>query len=120
MSIDPARYGLIRNEFRYREQFDSALDAAYINARELTIDSNLDAANVSALLSSIFDVIGSVRRRFLVVIKGTSYVSIDDFAGGCPPRLFTAPEFGLSNFPVIITRAQIKHSENRTNLELWG
>lgn len=120
MTINAARYGLITNEFRYQEAYDSALDADYLKAREMEIDSNLDLSNISTLLTDLFAVIGSVRRRFLVIIKGTDYIGVDDFATGCPPRLFTAPELGLDQHPVIVTRAQIKHSENRTYLELWG
>ena len=120
MSINPARFGLITNEYRYREVSDAVIASRYLKARELEIDTYFDLPNITALLTSMFAVVGAVRRRFLVVVKGTDHITIDSFAGQIPARLFTAPEFGVTDLPVIIARAQINNSENRTYLELWG
>lgn len=121
MSIDPARYGLITNEYRWvADSYDAGIAAAYTKARELEIPTNFDLSTLTALRNALFAVIGAVRRRFVVDLIGTDYITIDDFANATPARLFTAPEFGVTNFPVIITRAAIIESENQTKLELWG
>lgn len=120
MSIDPNRYGLITNEFRYVESFDPVLAAAYSKARELEIPTNFDLSKVGTLLSAMFLVIGAVRRRFMVDLIGCDYITVDAFVAATPPRFFTAPEYNVNNLPVIITRAAIIESENRTKLELWG
>lgn len=120
MSIDPNRYGLITNEFRWVEQYDADLAAAYSKAREMEIPTNFDLANLGSLLTAMFGVVGAARRRFAVDITGTDYITIDDFALKTPARYFTAPEFGVNMLPVIITRAAIIESDNVTKLELWG
>lgn len=120
MSIDPNRYGLITNEYRYAEAYDAGIAAIYAKAREMEIPTNFDLAKVGTLLSAMFAVVGAVRRRFMVDLIGCDYITIDAFETATPPRLFTAPEFGANNLPVIITRAAIIESENRTKLELWG
>lgn len=120
MSINPARFGLITNEYRYRERSDPALDAEYLKARELEIDTYFDVDRITGLLNSMFQVIGSVRRRFMLIVKGTDYLTVDSFAGQVPARYLTAPELGVENLPVIVTRVQINNSENRTYMELWG
>jgi hypothetical protein len=120
MSIDAARYGLITNEFRWKEEYNPTLAAEYIKARELIIETNFDFANIPLLLADIFGVIGATRRRFILDIKGTDYIGIDDFAVSTPARYFHAPEHSANMLPVIITRAAIMESENRTTMELWG
>lgn len=120
MSIDPNRYGLITNEYRYAEVYDSGIAATYTKARELEILSNFDLGKIGTLLSAMFAVIGAVRRRFIVELIGTDYITLDDFTFATPARYFTAPEFNANMLPVIITRASIRESENKTILELWG
>lgn len=120
MSIDPNRYGLITNEYRYAETYDAGIAAIYAKAREVEIPTNFDLAKVGTLLTAMFAVVGAVRRRFFVDLIGTDYIDIDAFASATPPRYFTAPEFSVNNLPTIITRAAIIESENRTKLELWG
>lgn len=120
MSIDPNRYGLITNEYRWAENYDAGIDAIYTKARELEILSNFDLAKVGTLLTALFGVVGAARRRFSVDLIGTDYITIDAFAAATPARYLTAPEFNVTNLPTIITRAAIQESENRTRLELWG
>lgn len=120
MPIDVGRYGYLVQEFRYLQQYDEDLDTKYKRARELDIPTNLSMANIETLIIDMFGVIGSVRRRFEVIVAGTDYISINDFSGSVPARLFTAPEFGVEDLPVIITAAVIKESEDVTELELWG
>ncbi len=120
MSIDAARYGLITNEYRWKEVFNSSLSSTYLKARELEIKSNLDLGLITNLLVDIFGVVGAVRRRFAIDIKGTDFISPNDFSPRTPAFFFTAPEFSVTALPVIVTRATIVESENKTSLELWG
>ena len=120
MSIDPLRYGLITHEYRYREAYNSTLDARYIKARELEISSNLDVGLVNTLITDMFAVIGAVRRRFTIDVLGTSEFGVDSFASGPPARILDAPELSAVNLPVIVTRAVINEETNTTTLELWG
>lgn len=120
MSVDPARYGLITNEFRFGEVFDQNLSTTYTKAREMVIESNLQKAKITALLTDMFAVIGSVRRRFSVDLSGTDHFTVDSFAFGPPMRYFTCPEFGVTNLPVVIVACTINEDENLTSVELWG
>ena len=120
MSIDPSRYGLITNEYRWKELFDATMSSTYLKARELEIKTNLDLGLISQLLEDVFDVIGNIRRRFAIDVKGTDFISPNDFSPRTPAFYFTAPEFAVNALPVIVTRATIVESENKTSLELWG
>lgn len=120
MSINTARYGLITNEFRYGESYNATTDARYSKAREMVIESHLDLALITGLLTALFGVVSSVRRRFIVNIKGTTAFSLDSFVGGAPARYFNAPEVGASNLACIVTRATIDEENDETIVELWG
>lgn len=120
MSIDPQRYGLITNEFRWREAYNPALEVDYIKARELEVGTHFDLATIGVVLNDLFGVVGEFRRRFQLDIVGTDYISPDDFVPKTPARYLTAPEFGLSMHPVIVTRCAISEEENLTVLEVWG
>lgn len=120
MSINVARYGLITNEYRYKEAYDSTIDTRYSKARELEIPTHLDLALITSLVTAMFAVVSPVRRRFMVEINDTASFSIDSFMDGTPARYLNAPEIGAVNIPCIVTRAAIDEAENKTTLELWG
>jgi hypothetical protein len=120
LTINTARFGLITNEFRFSEAYNSTTDTRYSKARELEIPSHLDLGLISGLLTAMFAVISPVRRRFIVDLKGTDAFSINDFAGQVPARYLNAPEVGAVNLQVIVTRAQINEEEDTTTIEVWG
>jgi hypothetical protein len=120
LSINPARFGLITNEYRYREVTDSVLASRYEKARELDIKTNLDVGLINQLIIDMFGVLGAVRRRFIIELKGTTAFSINDFTERTPPRIFHAPELGANNLPVIVTRLIIDEDSDITTIEVWG
>lgn len=120
MSIDPARYGLITNEYRWKELFNTAVSAAYLKARELEITSNFDLGTITNLLTDIYNVVSVARRRFALDLIGTDFIGPNDFAPRTPAFYFTAPEFNVTALPVIVTRVTLVESENKTSLEIWG
>ena len=120
MPINPARYGFITNEYRYRVVENATLEAAYEKARELEINTKLDVGLITSLLTDLFGVIGAVRRRFVVEFKGTTEFSINDFTDRTPARFFTAPELGVNALPTIVTRINIDEEADLTTVELWG
>lgn len=120
MTINSARYGLITHEFRYGEAYNSTIDARYTKARELEIDTELDLGKITTLLTDMFAVIGSVRRRFVIELKGCDSFSINSFVGGPPPRILNAPELGANSLNVIVTRAEIDEDADITTIEVWG
>lgn len=120
MSINPARYGLITNEYRYKEVSNSLVTTRYSMARELEIETALDMANLSTLILEMFGVIGEPRRRFIVELVGTDFIDINSFQGQLPCVYYTNPDHSADNMVCAITRAVIKESENTTVVELWG
>jgi hypothetical protein len=120
MSVAVDRYGVITREFQFQEAYNATIDTRYAKARELEIESNLDSSLTSSLLTQMFGVIGAVRRRFVVELKGTTDFSVDDFAGQVPVRYFTASEFDITNLPCIVTRLVVDEDADTTTMELWG
>lgn len=120
MPIDPSRYGLITNEFRFREAYNASIDTRYAKARELEIPTNMRMADTASLLSDMFGVIGAVRRRFQVEVSGTTSYSINSFSTSVPLVSFTCPEFGVSNLTCMVVGCNIDEEKDSTTLELWG
>lgn len=120
MTINASRYGLITNEFRYKEAYSATIDSRYVKAREMEINSELDLGLVTGLLTDMFGVVGAARRRFMVHLIGTDFLNINSFAGQTPTYTFTSDDLGVSGLSVIVTRAVIDEDEGITSLELWG
>jgi hypothetical protein len=120
VTINAARYGLITHEYRFGEAYNATIDARYTRARELELPTELDLGKITTLLTDMFAVIGSVRRRFLVELKGCDSFKLDDFSGSVPARILQAPELGANSLSVIVTRAEINEGEDITTVEVWG
>lgn len=120
MAINPARYGLITNEYRWREAANATTATRYSNARELEIESSLDMANTVTLILQMFGVLDASRRRFAVDIVGTDFIDLNSFATQIPCVYFNCPELNASMLITAITRAVINEDDNITSLELWG
>jgi len=120
MSIDPTRYALITHEYRWKEEYDSTIDSRYSKARELEMPTHLKLSLISTLITTLFNMVKAVRRRYIVELDGTDHFHIDDFAAGPPQRYLTAPEVGANALPCIVSRVTIDEDANKTVVELWG
>lgn len=120
MSIDPSRYGLLTNEFRWETVYSAVVDSRYARAKELDIESLFqDPTKAAPIVAAIYAVLGSPKRRFEVTVSGASAVAPDSFINGLPNVNLIIPKLNV-NGRYLLTRSVSNEEDDKTVMELWG
>lgn len=120
MSIDPSRYGLLTNEFRWETAYSAVVDSRYARAKELDIESLFQTpGNTAPILAAIYAVLGSPKRRFEVTLSDTDVVPDNAFVNYLPNVRLIIPKLNIDG-RYLLTRAVVNEGDNKTVIELWG
>lgn len=118
MSIDPTRAAFVMKPLRYAVAEDAAIKAAYPNAEEFVIDSQLSQSHAAALAPSFLNEVKLPARVFQVTID--TALSADNFTGGLPRYLATFPEFELIARTCKVISCEIDYLNDRTTMVVRG
>jgi len=120
MSIDPSRYGLLTNEYRWETVYSAVVDSRYARAKELDIESLFqDPTKAAPILAAIYAVLGTPKRRFEVTVSGASAVSPNAFRLFLPNVHLVIPKLNVDG-RYLLTRSVSNEDDDKTVMELWG
>ena len=122
MSVDTTIYGELTQPFRWVDNIDNAVLAAHPKARmleEATFFSTI--AGVTLVANERWNMLKVSRRRFNVVVEGTVFLTLADYAGQCPSAVLTCKRWGLSaGRRVLLVRFETDYAKNEQRIVAWG
>lgn len=118
MAIDPSRAALINREFRYVRLSDFSVRSTYPQAREITLDTQLQEAPATALANQIFNDTKTFKTVFQVEIDGT--LELEDFDLSVPTYILDAPDYATDGRVLKLIYADIDYQANATTLTVRG
>lgn len=118
--IDPNRYALITQEYRFAEVSSVGPAPIYARAKVMDLESNFrDMAKLAAVCAQISAVVGKPRRRLELILSGTTHIGPDSFVGAVPVIQVNIPSLeAYGNYAM--TRAVIDEDQDQTVVEAWG
>jgi hypothetical protein len=115
---DPARAAFVTHEYRYATPTPAyAVLARNPTARELTIDTQIDATSASALASSYLAE-NSNRRVFEFEIEGI--LTPNDFVGGPPAYILNAANYATDGRTLKVVSISVNEMTNTTLVQVRG
>lgn len=111
---DPAKAAFVQKEHRYTKAENLTVLATYPNAREITFDTQMNAANAATLAGNLLADLSTPSNAFEVEIRGI--ITLDDFAAGMPRYLATFPEFNVSAKTFKIVSCEVDYLNQKTTV----
>lgn len=118
MAIDPTRALFVQQEYRFEEVSDLTVKAAYPNAAELEISTNLDQASALIVANSIAAATKAHALGFTVPIDEPLY--LEDFDGSPPRYTVTSDEHKVAARPVRLESVRVNYLTGATILTVRG
>ena len=122
MAVDVITYGELTQPFRWVDNIDNTVLAAFPKARSLeepTFFSTIAA--VSTIGTERWNLLKASRRRFNITVDGVDFLTLADYAGQCPSALLTCTRWGLSaGRRVLLVKFETDYSKHEQRIVAWG